>query len=586
VYNIQLRIKRLKMMPPAAAAITVRATLDLLDGQFADFAKGISEGRYALWLGSGISLHRVPGLWGVVEKVIEFIRARINHADSGCKFAKAFQDVLLLANASPNERAATDSTQLVSEWPFREAIVGRLVNNYARLLGIMIADEEFDFLVWDAVDVRNTYGNSALQPDVEHLCIAALSLEGAVSEMASANWDGLIERATAEMTNGNEALQPTVVARPADLQLQRNRVRLIKFHGCALKATQDPVSFRPWLVARADQVNGWCGKAKNAPLVTALCGLLNAKPTLMLGLSAQDGNIQHIFQQAANDLAWEIGTPPPSYVFSENELGFDQQSLLRNVYSAQLTPANTVAVFNAARVQAYAKPLLTALLLDVLCRKLQALIAMAAGPLTEAERQPLKAGVKALRDGIATAAEPNVDFVNALLNRIGRATKLLRVGEIEDPAVRYQAISADPVSSLQANPDLAASGLQEAAIALGLIGVGLQRGDWMVDAEGLAEDSGLLAVTSCIPGTSRTKVFVTANPYSATKLRAAAHVVDAQAPILIHSKELMMPMARSPRVPVGRTLVLAAREVSISALISSAASFDDLYDKFRRDLAL
>lgn len=574
------------MTPPAAAVISVHATLDLLDGQFADFAKGISEGRYALWLGSGISLQRVPGLWGVVEKVIEFIRARIDHADPDCKFAKALQDVLLLANASADERTATDASQPVNSWPFREAIVGRLVNNYARLLAITIPDEEFDFLVWEAVDVRNTYGDPALQPDVEHLCIAALSLEGAVSEMASANWDCLIERATAEMTNGIEALQPTVVARPADLQLQRNRARLIKFHGCAVKAAQDPASFRPWLVARADQVNGWCGKAENAPLVTALRGLLNAKPTLMLGLSAQDGNIQHIFQQAANDLAWEIGTPPPSYVFSENELGFDQQSLLRNVYSNQLTPANTAAVFNAARVQAYAKPLLTALLLDVLCRKLQALIAIAPGPLTEAERQPLKAGVKALRDVLATAAEPSVDFVNALLNRIGRATKLLRVGQIEDPAVRYQAVSADPVSGLQANPDLAASGLQEAAVALGLIGVGLQRGDWTVDAEGMADDSGSLAVTGSMPGTSRTKVFVTANPYSATMLRAGAHVVDDQTPILIQSKELMLPMTRSPRAPAGRTLIPAAREVGILALLRSAASFEDLYEKFRKELAL
>ena len=574
------------MAPPAAAAITVHATLILLDGQFADFAKGISDGRYALWLGSGISLQRVPGLGGVVEKVIEFIRARIDHTDPSCKFGKALQDVLLLANASADERAATNASQPVSSWLSREAIVGRLVNNYARLLAITIPDEEFDFLVWEAVDVRNTYGNPNLEPDVEHLCIAALSLEGAVSEMASANWDCLIERATAEMTNGNQSLQPTVVARPADVQLQRNRARLIKFHGCAAKATQDPASFRPWLVATADQVNGWCGKAENAPLLTALRGLLNAKPTLMLGLSAQDGNIQHIFQQAANDLAWEIGTPPPSYVFSENELGFDQQSLLRNVYRNQLNPANSAAVFDAARVQAYAKPLLTALLLDVLCRKMQALITMAPGPLPEAERQPLKAGVKALRDGLAMAAQPSVDFVNALLSRVGRAAKLLRAGYIEDPAVRYQAVSADPVSGMAANPDLAASGLQEAAVALGLIGVGLQRGDWTVDVESIADDSGSLAVTSSMPGTSRTKVFLTANPYSATMLRAGAHVVDTQSPILIQSKELTLPMTRSPRAPAGRTLMPTAREVSILALLRSAASFEDLYDKFRRDLAL
>jgi hypothetical protein len=49
---------------PSAANITVAETLGLLDGPFTGLAKGVAEGRYALWLGSGISLSRVPGLAG------------------------------------------------------------------------------------------------------------------------------------------------------------------------------------------------------------------------------------------------------------------------------------------------------------------------------------------------------------------------------------------------------------------------------------------------------------------------------------------------------------------------------------------
>ncbi len=574
------------MPPPLAAVITVRATLDLLDGPFADFAKGISDGRYAFWLGSGISLNRVPGLKGVIEKVIEFIRVRIDPANTSCKFAKAMRDVFWLAPVSNDEQAAIDLHDPVSAWPNSEAIIDRLANNYARLLGINILNERFDFLLWEAVDVCNTYGNPTLQADVEHLCIAVLSLEGVASELVSTNWDGLIERAVAELTNGNMALLPTVVARPADIQLQRNRTRLIKFHGCAEKANQDPANFRDWLVATHDQVNGWCGKNENAPFLTALLGLLNARPTLMLGLSAQDGNIQHIFQRAANDLAWQLGSPPPSYVFSENELGFDQQSLLRNVYRNQITPDNMALVFDQARIQAYAKPLLTALLLDVLCRKLQALVLIAPGPFPQAERQPLINGIKELRNSLAAAAQPTVDFVNSLLSRFGRASKLLREGQIVDPTVRYQAISAEPVSGLQGNLDLGASGLPEAAVALGLIGAGLARGSWVIEAEAMTDDSGVFAVTGTAVGTFRTKVFVTANPYCATMLQTHGHLVDGQAPILIQSKALVATMARSPRGPAGRTGRAVTREVSIASLFKSAVSFNDLYDSFRRELAL
>lgn len=133
----------------------------------------------------------------------------------------------------------------------------------------------------------------------------------------------------------------------------------------------------------------------------------------MLGLSAQDSNIQGIFNKAANELTWQLGDPPPSYVFSEQELGMDQRSLLRNVYRDQITPANLTAVFEAARIQAYAKRLLTALLLDMWSRKLQALIPLAPGPLPLAERQHVCAGIVTLRNRLADAAEPELGFIGS-----------------------------------------------------------------------------------------------------------------------------------------------------------------------------
>lgn len=576
------------MAPPPAATISVRDTLDLLDNSFPTFAQGVADGRYAFWLGSGISLGVVPGLWGVVETVIEFLRSNRDPTDATCKFNRALEEVFQLAGLNAGQVAALDLSIHVETWPklTSEPIVLALLKNYARLLSIRVGTEPFDYLVWSVVKVPETYAAVALEPDVEHLCLAALSLEGVATDMVSANWDPLVERAVAILTDGNAALAPTVVAKPDEVQLPRNRARIIKFHGCAAKAAANEADYRPWLVARHAQINGWCGNPLNLPFMTALVALINEKPTFMLGLSAQDGNIQHVFQTAAKQIAWNIAAAPPGYVFSENELGLDQKSLLENVYGNQITPANYDAACEAARIQAFAKPLLTALLLDVLARKLVALISLMPGPLPGHERQPLIDGIRRLRNDLGSAATTKVEFIVSLLERWARASQLLRAGEVTQPDVKYMPISADAIPGMAGNPDHATLGLREASVALGLLGAGVARGDWILDAEPAATGAGVVAVTSTRPGAIRTKVYLTANAYFALLLVERGELDDSEAPILIQAKPLVPSMHRSPRGTFGRTGVPSKREISIASMTDACLSFDDLYANFRRELAI
>ena len=570
----------------AASDISVRDTLKLLDGSFEPFAAGVSNGLYAFWLGSGISFGRAPSLLILVGKVVEFVRSHIDHTDPNCKFARTLGEILNLASASADERARSKFDEPFASWPDRDAIASRLVTNYSKLLGLTVDGEDMDYLLWNVIDVGATFADPAMIPDVEHLCLAALSLEGTAPEMLSANWDPLVERAVDTLTDGNVALCPTVVARPADLQLPRNKTRLIKFHGCAVRAQGDPDQYRQWLVASNDQVAAFCTQPNNQGLVTALTHIVGSKRTLMLGLSAQDANIQGIFNKAANELAWQLGEPPPSYVFSEQELGIDQRSLLKNVYRDQITPANLTAVFEAARIPAYAKGLLTALLLNVWSRKLQALTLLAPGLLPPAERQHLCDGIVALRNHLADAALPELDFIDALLDRFGRACKLLRDGQIEHPNVRFEPITNDVVAALSGNPALGALGLREAAVALGLVGMGLSRDDWTVESEALDRESGVLAVTGKGAAAARTKVYLTASAAGAALLRSEGHLIEADIPLLIQSQKLAIPMPRTPRGTPGRTGLPKAREVSMSTLLQTYATADEMYEAFRQELAL
>ncbi len=570
----------------AASDISVRDTLELLDNSFERFAAGVSNGIYAFWLGSGISFGRAPSLRILVGRVVEFVRSHTDHADPNCKYTRTLQEILNLAGASADERERSKFDEPFASWPDQDAIALRLVNNYSKLLGLTVDGEDMDYLLWNVIDVGSTFADPALIPDVEHLCLAALSLEGAASEMLSANWDPLIERAVDALTDGNPALSPTVVARPADLQLHRNKTRLIKFHGCAVKAQGDPGQYRQWLVASNDQVAAFCTQPNNQGLVTALTHIVGSKRTLMLGLSAQDANIQGIFNKAANELTWKLGEPPPSYVFSEQELGIDQRSLLRNVYRDQINPGNMTAVFESARIQAYARRLLTALLLDVWSRKLQALTLLAPGLLLTAERQHLCDGITALRNRLADAALPEIEFLNALLDRFGRACKLLRDGKIEHPDVRFEPITSDVVTALPGNSALGALGLREAAVALGLVGMGLSRGDWTVESEPIDGESGVLAVTGKGAAATRTKLYLTASAAGASLLRSEGHLIEAESPLLIQSQKLAVPMTRSPRGASGRTGLPKVREVSILTLMQTYATAEELYNAFRQELAL
>jgi hypothetical protein len=82
------------------------------------------------------------------------------------------------------------------------------------------------------------------------------------------------------------------------------------------------------------------------------------------------------------------------------------------------------------------------------------------------------------------------------------------------------------------------------------------------------------------------KVFLTSGPTSALQLKQDGHVVDAEEPIVIHGHKLVPAMARSPRAAPGRTGRRVIREVSLASLLESSATLDELFQRFRMELAI
>jgi hypothetical protein len=200
-----------------------------------------------------------------------------------------------------------------------------------------------------------------------------------------------------------------------------------------------------------------------------------------------------------------------------------------------------------------------------------------------ADRQSLQDGVIALRDQLAAIVTPN-PLAFAFIDQWGRSLHLIRNGSLTHAAGRYQPLTVESVANIATNPGLPASGLRETAVAVGLIGYGVSRGEWQIDAPASnAVRDGMFRLHA---PSGEAKVFLTSGPTSALQLKQDGHVVDAEEPIVIHGHKLVPAMARSPRAAPGRTGRRVIREVSLASLLESSATLDELFQRFRMELAI
>jgi len=569
-------------MDPTAETITIRETLALLDGPFEAVASGVAQNHYAFWLGSGISLGRVDGLLKIIPRTLEFLRSNINPGDANCEFKKSLERALDLAAPSDEERKKIDLGQPVDTWPVAEEFARRLRNNYARLLDVKVGTEPDDFLLWNGVNVGATYANPLIPPDVEHLCMAILVLEGVASEVATANWDGLVEKAADQLSSA----QPCVVCVSSDnLKEPDRQSRIYKFHGCAIRAVADEAGYRRFLIARRQQLIAWLSDQEHKAMVASLLKLALNRPTLIVGLSAQDENVQALFAEAQEKSPWKWDKAKPSLVFSGEQLGGDQATLLQNHYLETYTPDNRAAINDGSLIRAYAKQLLSALVLHVLGEKLKHLALRVIAALPPADRNEIFNGITKLRDEIASFGKTgSVEFVQQLIDYQARAISMFRDGRACDVPRPYHPLTSFPVQQIDSDLSLPSSGLCEVGVAVAILGLGIRDGHWTLELSDVADlSSGTLRL---VTATATAKVLLARDSSAAVRLRQHSHLVDGDDLIVVHASEIDPAFARSPVKAPGRTGKLGTRDVSIREILKGATNIGDVLRDFRVRVAV
>jgi len=569
----------------SASTISVLEVLALFDGDFQAVAQGLANGEYAFWLGSGISRGRVDDLKSIIRKVLQFLQDRTDPSDPDCPYQHALASALDLALTS-SERDTIHLDQPLSTWPNLGVIVDRLASAYSALLDIRIPGEPDDFLLWEAVDVVGSFGAATANHDCEHLCLGILALEGVAPEIASGNWDALIEAAVDELTNHTGGVV-NVCVRADDLRGPRLLTRLLKFHGCAMLAASDPSQYRSLLIARQSQISDWPNDPAHAPMQLQLVNLAITRPTLMIGLSAQDSDIKDVFSKAYNQMRWPWPSNPPAYVFSGDTLGQEHLALLRIVYRSDYS-AHSTEINRSALIRAYGKPLLAALVLYVLCAKLRAFARQSLAPLlSPSDFDLIETGLIALRNSAASASGSDcLDFVSALVRVTSHGMSLFQEGTSAGPHIgSYRPLSASPVHHIPMQPGLAAGGMREFAVALGLLGRGTVAGTWTLKVPDPADPTGgVLRVTS---SSGTTRVFFAANSGAAVQFEVSG-TVSASEPdvVVVHSTAPVAPRRRSPHAAPGRIGRARFRQVGMADLLREARDIRDLERGFRQEALL
>lgn len=560
---------------PTAKTITIAETIDLLDGPLSSFSEGFQAGLYALWLGSGISRERVVGLDGVLAKLLENLRLRITGAD--CEHHRAFNKILGFADLSADEMAQIDLNQPVASWPIHDVLINRLWDKYSKVLGTEVQGQPFDYLLWDVLDFPTTF--AAQKADAEHLAIAMLVLEGVVSDLATANWDGLLEAAMVELGRPNETFRVAVTG--GDLHGAPGIGTLYKFHGCANRAIDNEAEYRPLLVAREAAITHWAQNQRFTQMREQLRALIARSRTLMIGLSGQDTNIQQLF--GANGWVWN--SVPVPIVFAAQDLSDGQKSILEGAYQGDYE-ANRDQIRADATLPAFGKPLLLALLLNTLFGKLAAFAGLLTSPAVGvAGKQSLVEGLKALERAAAHAGNADrYECARTIAGLIGRVSQQFLGGPGSAGRRPYIPLSPRPAHLMQQDPAIGFSGLPEAAAALGLIGQGLAADRWSVAVDDPEQPtSGALRLVAPEAGA---RVFLAANDENINQLVASGAFDEEDSDVVVMCSRKVTPRQQRSPSASWRTRKAPSRYVSVSDLLDGSASFDEVQIKFNNEVGL
>ena len=441
-----------------------------LRGEHEALAQDVADGRRFFWIGSGISRKQAPDLVELIRQTLLFLRDR---AWSGVDDSADHEDALrrILASHLPHE--LTEYNDRGESWVPGDLESTR--NSYSQILGTWVDRKATsNYLLMEAASVPSRYGDPSIEPGLDHQLLAILIAEGVLPEMASGNWDGLIERAVRKFTGNPKRLAVHVLAK--DTRDTANVSWLAKFHGCAVKALENPAEYGAAIIATTGQISAWSVAPEFAHLRDPLVQKVQQFRSVVLGLSVQDSDLLNIFTSAASTHPWTWEADHPAYVFAEPRLLDAQETVLANSYSEY--GANRPEILKRSAFGEYSEALLGALVIYVVVEKLKAALRRN-DSLSSLIIHDLEIGVDALEELVTTLTRAEVGrLVQILTLGFSRLVEQFYGSQHFRFDGSYTPLLDGPMSKVEQDPVVTITGANRFALMIGLFGRGRFSARW------------------------------------------------------------------------------------------------------------
>ena len=456
--------------------ISLRQCLDGLRSEWSWFAQPFLNGEFAAWIGSAVSMERLPNLKSLLQKLLASLHQEIDPKNDACPYKAALKDILGLVSWPLEE---VDWTAPPDRWKRFDQLLSSLVSKYSVVLGILIEGEEENSILWKHLQILETYGDPGMQPDADHLFLALLVEEGFLQEIVTTNWDALIESANESF---RDELTLSVVASSEDLQLIRSPL-LLKIHGCARLGRLKPEQYRRWIVATGYQISNWNSDPEWLPHREKLQSLIRERRALFVGLSGQDHNVLESIMRAV--IPHKRGQEERGWVvFAKEKLEQPQAMILKALYGSQGAQERR-QINQTALVPLYSKPLLGSLYVFCLFEKARFFLE-GADDLQSELKQLAKQKLDDFEERICAHFDAVEDanrrwrlMALRLSKAVGRLVRLFREQTVEG-RIGYRALHPGNLQDLERDNTLSGQGYDRLILLLAAIQGAADRGKWLL----------------------------------------------------------------------------------------------------------
>lgn len=555
----------------------VREAWRLLRANHSTLVDDVAEGKRFIWLGSGISRDQVPDLVKLLGHVLLFLRDR---AVSGAADAESHRDALLeiLDENMPDERPRYEVNP--SNWAPLNLDVLR--EKYSRVLSVGVAGKPGDYLLMEGAGLAKLYGDPGLEPGPTHKILAMLIFEGAITSLASGNWDGLVEKALLDISATNSLLDVYVdVNDPRDAA---GHAEIAKFHGCAVRALNDAARYRDKIIATSAQISRLHGDDSYAHMRDHLRDRTTRTRSLVLGLSVQDSDLLTVFQTAASRSPWPWEASHPAYLFAEPSVLSTQRDVLEVAYGEDFVRERH-SILRRSALGAYAGPVTAAILVEVLASKLIATLHrhknLPINLLPSLERGIRRLVLRIIvafgRDEGCLAAFLLEGYSDFLRTYLGPAT----VG-----SARYIPFARGTKSQLTTDFAVVAMGIDRLAVAVGMIGYGDEARRWRVTLPSDNKGS-RIALSHRRTSAEATVVVVRGAAEAIAAMESEDWISGDEDMVLLQMDLGYVASVRSPGGRIGRgRKVRRRRELAWSDISDSVTDMEDLAVRFETGVGL